>query len=874
MSVKPETITELRINDLFTSLVFSEKNKDLDQDNIPMVRKHIVSTNTFLKKIKDNVIINNDILPLNCRYSKYFKNKSKLFIIEENPKIRTILVDYSLESIIEKLKLNNRLEEFGYVNFIKENKKPYKFYLSFPYVVYLIILNENNNVHHFEIFFRLSPITGQSDYLLLANLLNIAPDQKVCLGGDNDKIKYTMNEACENVIYNFWSSIFNMDYNGNLVDYAKQDSKISDYLTWMYYSKIDPMFIFDTPWIKYKHTLGEELEHIKIKERQSSNYLNFNKLKDSLINPIKTNQPREIMYENICESYAFTSGVLSVGDSFIFKNKEVFVNSFGGNELAESPLIIIAETVTGEVLKINISKINYNLINKQLSERGYIQSTKLKNGITVEKGDILKVDFPFASLYKKVKGIRKARDNKIEIKLNDAFYLVENLNAGLFDSSAPIKFDNITLKINEVYIIEDYTEGLLNIFYIKAEFLKLNVSKLDKINLKFKEVGKSNPVLNIGLEEKDRKLHKLDSLIKAPQIFRMGVNLFCNMNQMVFMTNTGYLYPQDYSYINNNPSIKEVFDFCVDSSGENLHIESFDINIDFKIGDSVVIANWKDPESMLIVHYIESFKYNEKNDTIEIYISDESKPIIFIKKENSNQDPIITNHGCVPRTSGSEHEEKLTTVIINIGYIRKIKSEHNGIIAGSKIKSKISRVSNFPKKDTNIIIGFFNDTQTLEPLVLCSNCCTLWFNDLISNFNIISKNSTNWNKFKHTQIDTLKIKFQGGDFTSAYNDNFPLNIIHNLRESNSLFKIDIADLNGKKYNYPYIVKNRDLVILQNNNLRHGFITPRYSKAQIAAFGYFSGSPNFYGSYTKNKLYISFVSLPIFFTGYKKENENV
>jgi hypothetical protein len=70
----------------------------------------------------------------------------KLFIIEEPPQMRTIYLHYDMSGIVAGLKASGDLKKFGYENWFKENKKPYQFYLAFPYIIYVVILNSSNQL--------------------------------------------------------------------------------------------------------------------------------------------------------------------------------------------------------------------------------------------------------------------------------------------------------------------------------------------------------------------------------------------------------------------------------------------------------------------------------------------------------------------------------------------------------------------------------------------------------------------------------------------------------------------------------------------------------------------------------------------------------
>jgi len=815
-------LKEIRIDNNCTSLLISKITQNDKKDTIPMIRDCIKSTKGFLGRIQEKLKMKSGdvILPLNCRYSKYYSDGSKMVILEDQPRVRTILVDLSMEYVIEKLKLSGHLEKYGFKNFLKENKKPYRFLLSFPYIVYIIVLNPENQLIRLEVFFRLSPISSKADYLLNANLLNISSKQTVCLGVFDQPSNITLIESCDNILLKFWSAIFNNDYISHVEKYAQKNNEVSDYLTWEYNTKKDPMFIFDVSWIPHFYTLSREICEIENNINLCNDSFNFYSLEKIFTRLYKIDEKedkkedKKELYENICESVAFENGVLSIGDSFILNKKEFFIETFIGNDALSDPLYVKVEDSEHNFSKLKIDRIFKSNINQFLENQNQIDFIKLKNNIIVKKGDILIVDFPFKG-YKRVNKIKKARDGEFEIILNNDNYLAKNLEATIFDNKNP-KFQNIKLKKNEIYILENNNYKLVVTNYIKATFIECNISIQNKIILTFKD--NNNNKIRIPLfDSTNFIIHKITDCKLCPRIFRIGAKLFLNDKQKSFITKTKFLRNE----ILQNPSLEEVFKFCIDSSNKKFKVTSFDNEINFKIGDQVVKADWENPTNMFNIQTIDKFYFNKTEDIIEIHLKNKKGEIEHIPYIRKNK--------------------QFIDIEINIGVIRKIQTEYKGIVSGTKIRANKSQISNFPKKDINIIIGFLIDTGG-EPLVLCSNCCTLWYSDLKTNFELIQNDSLKWKKLKHAPINLSKIKFQPGDFISIEGDSFLDSILY-IYYNNILQIEKIRNfIRGNNYNsnfqkHPYY--------------HHGFITPRYTKKQQTICQKFSGFPNFHGMYTKN-----------------------
>ena len=88
---------------------------------------------------------------------------------------------------------------------------------------------------------------------------------------------------------------------------------------------------------------------------------------------------------------------------------------------------------------------------------------------------------------------------------------------------------------------------------------------------------------------------------------------------------------------------------------------------------------------------------------------------------------------------------------------------------GTKIIAKESGIASFPKKDVNIIVSIIIDGPH-EPLVLCSNGCTLWYSTIMEKFELITMKSKRWKTLQHIPLDLSKIKFQAGDIVVGQTD--------------------------------------------------------------------------------------------------------
>jgi hypothetical protein len=794
---------EIRMNRYWTKLIGHEigdynpeEKNNLDKEEI--IRKgKIYNTGEFLDLLSQKEYDKPEILPLNCRYNNVISPGLRVVIIEEYPKIRTAMFDMPMERMIERLNISGKLEEYGFEDYIEKNQRPYKLRLSFPFVVYLFKIDNNNLIREVSVFFRLSPITSLFDYLLVPNLFNVSDYFKICIGDsnkiNNDNIT-SLSERVENYIDLFWSTPFNTDY---IVNFEKYSSvlEVSDLFTWVHNTKIDPMFIFNTPWIKSSYNITSYINSNFVKN-DDANKPNFYNYRDIFTKPNKITTKNKQLFNNTIESIYINNHLISVGDELtIKKDKQVYVKDLlVKDEYSNQKYIKFDFDNNKEGLYKITSKFS-NYIDKQLVDKSNdIESIEL-NGEEAKIGDIIQLP---NNLYRKLIKIRKAIDGNMEILLNRTYYLAKNCKAEVVNDEN-FKFNGILLdKQSEYYM--GYIGSHFNAFdYFNIKFNKLNY--LDN-NLNMQFHTEDNQVTNINPSDsynRNISFGKVSDLEQLPTMFRMGTSLLYHING-VYKTKD-CIYTHDYyNRFKRSDDYKDYYEYykhCLINKNQTLNIRSFDLDINFNINDKVVIPDWQNPINMLRIKTITGFSiissilYINVVDSIE---NTESIPYLNIDNQN-----------------------------INIGSVRKISISHRNIKSGMKIKSIKAGIPNFPKKDTNIIIGFINDTGG-EPLVLCSNCCTIWFTDLINQFEIIPKTSKKWKKLNHAEINVKKIKPQLGDILINLHDQ---KIMLNCRDDSSTIpRVTYPEYllnNQNRYyesgNVPYYHKEYDYPF-------HGIINPR------------------------------------------------
>jgi len=263
-------------------------------------------------------------------------------------------------------------------------------------------------------------------------------------------------------------------------------------------------------------------------------------------------------------------------------------------------------------------------------------------------------------------------------------------------------------------------------------------------------------------------------------------------------------------------------------NGNKFSIDSFTGPIEFEIGDKVVVANWDDPVDMLTVKQIQGFVQNAETGDIKFTMTDKNDKLSAI-------DYIDTRHHSV-----------------KIGSVRKITNRWEELSAGMKIVANKTGISMFPKKDTNIIIGFLYDTGGPEPLVLCSNAATLWYSDVLENFDIIKMDDAAWKTKKHAPISPSKMRYQAGDILKGKN-RFANNcgyLVYRPRDQRTVRAAHLGYYHMYEESYVFDrMFTRDVIFDSIPN-------PRLSVSQENKLGFVNAFPNFHGMYITTEKFFS------------------
>lgn len=828
---------EIVINRSFTSIVTSgEAFSDVfntEEYFTPYKRSKLMSTASFQNKLNGVLRLDgNDILPNNTRFMKTLKGGDKLVVIEEPPCVRSIHVEFDMDSTIEKLKTTGKLEEYGYENWLKQNEKPYRFHLAFPYIVYILYISSDLCVSVIKVYYRIHPITSFSDYLFLTNLLNVDSSQSMCLGDypNNAKIR-TLVDSINYTLERFWLNSFNKDYIYNYQKY-QYIPNICDFLTWEYHTRKDPMFIYNVEWISSKIKLGNVIDdfsrynHDGIERNQ---WINFDTILDVFNKPVPTRSTEDdrdskIIWNNVVESMIIKDSTIAVGDMIEIGGKECYINAFNGirqNGICRVPTSIEVEDIDNNIMTVELTPTLYTSLGEQICNSKFLSSVEV-NGETIKIGDILVLSYPNKS-YRKVSKIRKARDGVIEIQFNkNDYYLISKI---LFE-----KFDVTNIVVNGVKIEKDkeyfigtdrYARAPLMISKI-GKFVQIRDNSSGKLFMRFKTIYNDHFHVPLSLSfdsQSPDEEHEIfePTNVERPKVFRL-FNFLVTTHNITYgiVKGRGILSSgrtDDLKYSCNRAK-QEII------SENSINITSYDIDINLSVGEQVVIADWANPVEMLKIRTIESFTVDKDN---KLFVN------TLFKDQKRSDNYVDFQNG-----------------VIEMGKIRKVVTEFGGLRSGDKIRAEIPRLTNFPKKDVNTIVAFLVDTGTKYPLMLCSNCCTLWAApEVLEQFIVYRRGTRDWGRYQNAPIELNKIRFQSGDVIYADGCYF---IAHYMEgHSNKLLVTDL--INRKGFEYERFI---DCTTICDEANRVGIITPRYPITQRRESAYEKRCfPNLHGGYVEH-----------------------
>lgn len=831
------------------------------EEGEPLINRRIITFDR-LKENLNNRILNtqNDVekkrsgvdfslLPMNCRMEYKLSDTYTVYVLETPPEIRTIKVTADQHGSISQLKSSGEWDEFGYTGMDEPEKEyskaPWVFNLAFPYCVYFIVMRPGNESKFsaFSIFFRNMPMRGLGDVLYKAPLYNIPNGQWACLGmgTPTDKDSLIM---LEKLMQHFWSSEYNNDYLDNVNKY-KHTPIANNYFKWQYISKTNPMEIFNIDWIPHKtvkaymETLREEFGRRDRRDRDPRLFYSLDDFtqifREEHIEPIRKERkdPEEpnFLVDGVSNYLKMGMHYLYCEDSFKIRNKRYFVISFMSDDQYTyeiTHLKVFDENQKEKTIRLT-SKI-IDLICESLEKDNFVFSTTI-DGVEVKKGDVIKiVTVGGATKYRKIMHMRYNLDGKLEARLGGDNYIVDKLKIiEILNLDVP-KINGELIDKTKEYIVTKgqrfFHKGMLNNYY-HAIYTDTDVSENGKLSHGF-EVTRGDARgmdIRIPLESDDSTNQPMtasdpEKLRRMSRLYRQGVRLACYTDREGNPMDV-YAGPNDYTLVPENarrsvPDVDIILNHLMFNDNSTLAIEGVDGDMCFSVGDRVITPNWSNPVEML--------KYK----TIKGFATEASDQYNYLNVVLENKDGSIESKKLVTRYSSSYSSSRNW---IDTGAIYRVTNMYGGLRAGMKIKAKQARIANFPMKDVNIIIGILYDIgPETSPLVLCSNGCTLWYDDIIEKFDITQFEDAAWKKMEHAPLDITKIRPQAGDFyVSTFDRNSPFFICHE-RGSNGLKFISYQNFSeSRDYGTDFRTFNADM---RRRAIPYGILGPRYMQSHL------------------------------------------
>ena len=772
--MNPNLIEEIRINPKYTQYYMSDfPNQDRKEDAKPVIVKRTLFTSEYMKKLTGK--IQQGILPPNCRYIEE-TNRGHLVIIEEPPAIRSVKVQKYFEYEVSDLRNAGVLEEFGYKNFKWDKTDPQTFTLAFPYVVFLLSFEKLRLIDG-RVFLRTQQMRGMADYLLKTPLTNISRNQQVCFGEANRFDTHSLTQSIQNVIMVWWAATFCTDYTYNYDEYRAVGSEFGNFLRWEYLTNQNPLFIYDAKWIKLDRNLGQMLDKMREDDHLvGKGVMTYQSIADGVFGPTPSGREEPIskrtrkkaeLYHDIANGLYVGEYFLNIGDAFTNARGEyLFIESFiGFSEGGNIKYIMVDKNGKKILMKLTKKLMNYIAVsNKALR---YTNETILPaNNLKIKTGDILVFKNSDGSQhYGAVDFIRAGRDGRTEIKVGRDYYIAENIEAEIFAMEKPAMY-GFELKQGDRYIlIRDFRGSSPMVSASLVTYDNYSVSNSTSISFRFKNLSEGvkgmthRLPLSQGAEVggRNQRLFKEEDVRPLPGLFRVGKRVYHLIKgdsaRSVSEETLAWEIPDLGIVYESNYSLRRPYKGMIQNLIHDnvFRLPGFLLDLEFAVGDKVVVANWEDPYDMLKVKEIAGFSVVERGGSSS---SDDLYFILSDKNGNLTKIKYIYGYGgnCA------------------IGKVRKITNKWGRVTAGTKIIADAAGYAGFPKKDVNIIIGFIYDTGGDEPLVLCSNGQTLWFNDMMRDFKRVTMKSQQWAKLQHAPIDLSKIKPQAGDLTNGSRD--------------------------------------------------------------------------------------------------------
>lgn len=778
-----------------------------DGVSTPLINRRSILTSDFINKISDR-ISHGDILPPNCRFIKHINSKSSVLVVEDKPKIRSVKFRYDFEREYKLMKITGQ-QDLNAERFLENQESPFRLNLSFPYIVYIIVITERENefhVHRFNVFFRKHPLGRINDYLNIANLLNLSDTNTLCFGrhGEYDKRQTsTISDLVTHLTSDFWNRPFTDEYQSRHYKY-QQHQMLHSFLVWAHYSEIDPMFVYSTNWVMHDNNLQEEIDSISSFQRISTS-TTFNEL---FVNSVEDegnfdeNDNRIYKYNNV----VVKDHILNVGDELRFNDQNMYVYDLIGDRNNATSAILIDSDDNKISVCLSDFEDDFSLqIENQLNN--YVDEIKFGDKI-VKAGGIVKI-IP-NNTYENVKKIRITRDKRCEFVLGKRFYIATE---DVFEVIDYIEVDGIKLNNGETYLICNNQFQTL----FRATLMSTENNNHGVLYFNFEDIdtGEEKGVSVDSLEGSETSIYEIDDdRIVSPLTFIYLNRLYTNDDGKYIIIKGKGLYSRSQSFPSNYDKDIMLNDI-LSSDKQSLSINGIDLDISFNLQDEVILGDWENTDLMFNIRKIVEF--NCEDDKLNFILAD----------PEGNQMSV-------------EYID-LDTGKIRVGYIRKVKSEYDGIPVGTIAKSIVSGNLNFPKRTNSKISSFIVDGQS--PMVLFNNGLTIWFDELRDKFDLIIPETPEYRRIRSTRtFNPDKIVWQSGDLCTKDDSLYLLN------DGNEYIGLIYMAIDPEFVRTGSLRSRAEVSREINSDFnRYGILTPRYRKTESSVI--YETIPDFHNGFT-------------------------
>ncbi len=722
------------------SLIKAVEKQD---DVIPYRRLSNISIEEYERRLKNKIqgAEQEQLMPPNCRFYTQFGTE-KIIVIEDPPAVRTIRLRTNLDVELAKLEREGKLDEYGYRDYLKKHPfAPWKFTLSFPYIVYVLdFIKDGMGIDIFramKVFFRTKPLSSLNDSLLYPAFNNVNNDCTMCIRSveavaespSKLNLDESITEKVLGILERVWRYEFNNDYN-----YCNQIHEpvpgLGTIFEWEYNTNKDPMFVFSVNWYSHEQSLKEVIDTWRYRNDKEPEDKIFHALRDPCVSFFEKRddiRKRDEIYSNYSQqidlsyieqklegdttkrpyysdddddrrvSYPKGAKIFSVGDEIIFKKKKYWIEGIKvkykpSKEDGEEVLILEGENSEKEEVKLGKQTI------KQLfkpNEKDLEEIQTVRGPVKV--GDLIVISDPIKFI-NKVSSVRISRDGKPEATMGDGNYLLNNIKFTKVDSDDFDRFGTRIKKGETYFIEEDYCGTRTKIGYIG------NYNGIDDSSRMIFETH-SYGLKKVKINNTSKEICQISPASRKENVMVCGTNLLFSPVGIIIEKDRilrSINEDMDSKLTANRTKFNEYVSRIVDID-KHVNIPGFDRDISFSVGDKVIVADWNIPNRMKNISTIRSIGIIEKNNC----------PLkLVLLLENLEETFTVT---LVNFSSGTVYN----------GLVRKVTEEWNGLRVGMFIDPK-KKIPGFKKTKRSKIWAILTDTNCNIPLFLCSNYGSLW----------------------------------------------------------------------------------------------------------------------------------------------------